>query len=140
MRPSKGRWDVRRLFVTAPLVLLMAVLSGCTRDNISNAASSSDHVVYCPVIAEAAAKDGAGKLILGRGRYQCAARADRLTMKVELQQQLTGGDWKPMVSQTFVAQGATTTRRTTQTVAVPCNTGRFRSVVTSTVVSNGVTT
>ena len=61
-------------------------------------------------------------------------------MTVELQQQLTGGDWKPMVKQTFVAKAAQTTRRTTQTVAVPCNTGKFRSVVISTVVSKGVTT
>ena len=131
---------MRRLLLSAPLVVLVVVLSGCTPDNVSTAASSGDHVVYCTVIAEAAGKDGTGKLILGKGRYQCAAQADSLTMTVELQQQLTGGDWKPMVKQTFVAKAAQTTRRTTQTVAVPCNTGKFRSVVISTVVSKGVTT
>jgi hypothetical protein len=140
MRALEGRCDVRRLFVTAPLVLLVAVLSGCTQDNVSTAASSSNRVVYCTIIPDAAAKDANSKLILGKGRYQCAAPADTLTMTVELQQQLVGGDWKPMVRQTFVAKGAETTRKTTQTVGVPCATGKFRSVVISTVTSGGTTT
>jgi len=133
---------VRRLLLSAPLVVLVVVLSGCTPPNSTTTTAGGSarpgRAVYCTVIAEPPGKDGPGTSILGKGRYQCAATADSLTMNVTLQQRLTGGAWSPMVTRRFVATGAATTQKTTQTVAVPCNKGTFRTVVVSTVVSNGV--
>lgn len=121
------------------LTLAATSLTACQTDIVL----PSGDVVYCTVMADPPVKDG--KQIAAPGRYRCDGKgADTITITVTLQRKASDGSWQRVVTGTFVAHGANTTRvRTegtrTRRVTTACVTGQFRTLVHAVEASEGNT-
>jgi hypothetical protein len=97
--------------------------------------------VYCTVLANAVHADGAGKQVLGSGRFRCDRPGpDSLAMTVSLQKRDAGGRWTTVATQKFTASGTATTRDAsdaarTREITASCAPGAYRTVVSGTSVS-----
>jgi len=129
-----------RSTVPVVLIVLTALLSAC--EPAGNAAATSSKPVHCTVVVDGPDKPDNAQRIEGRVRFRCAKPgAQKLSIKLRLEQRTSGGSWKTVASKSFSLSGTQTVaaelKYQSREVAIACKTGTFRTVVDWTRTSRG---
>jgi hypothetical protein len=119
---------LRTIALLASLTLAAAGLTACRHDPLPN----SD-VDYCTIVPDPPVKDGSR--VAAPVHYTCDGKgASSLTVTITLEKQTSGGSWRKLTTDTFVAKGAATSRsrsmgERTKRVFASCSVGTFRTVM-----------